>query len=182
MSALAEQVSSFKTFSSLDERYLEKREEQKKVSEASSGVDVVKIALGKYEFVVEVGVVVETVVYKTPIPLPRSFPWALGVIELRGEVLPLIDLLSFNKGESLKADRNSRMLIVRQEQTVFALLVSSVSAVMRVAEFESIQQQQLADSKLTFNKRVEFDKERLPFFDLKDLLNNQDFLNLTFEF
>jgi len=143
----------------------------------------VKIAIGQDEFAVEVGVAVETILYKKPDLLPRSFDWVLGLIELRGEVVPVIDMASFNGQAAMEITPQTRLLIVRHEKLSFALVVSGVSPVSYVPSLlNDVEQapQKPANYKIGFDKWVKLEGSKLNFLDLKNLVNEPGFLTLTY--
>lgn len=183
MAALAQELTVFDFIQSLDEQYQKKRESHKVSDKSSIGISLVKIVVGSNDFAVEVGIAVETIVYKTPSPLPRSFPWILGLIELRGEVMPVIDLSLFSEQAPVEINPHTRLLIVRHEQLIFALVVSSVSPVSYVPSILDEGDEapkKLANYKISFDKWVKFQGEKLHFLDLRNIANQADFLTLTY--
>jgi len=175
MSALSEQEALFDTVELLDKKYLVKQDMLQRVTPADSLISIVRIMMNEDEFAVEVGAVVETIVYKTPSRLPRSFDWVLGVIELRGEVMPVLDFSCFKGKQALEITNSSRLLIVRHEGMVFALLVSSVSGMLNVPRILSQK-----EGGSTVKQWVEMKNKKIPFLDLKALLDSNDFLKLTY--
>jgi chemotaxis signal transduction protein len=183
MSALIKQVIPFHLISALDDEYLNKRATLKDVSKGPAGISIVQLDVAKTSFAVEVGVAVETILYRKPQALPRSQAWALGVIELRGEVVPIIDLAILNNQTASAIDKNSRLMIVRHEQLVFGLLVSNVSAVSSVPKIHEGSHNELSEfgwQKTTTRQWVDIHGKKIHFFDLKNLLNQADFLTLTY--
>lgn len=183
MAALAPELTVFDFIQSLDAQYQKKRASHKVSDKLSIGISLVKIVVGSNEFAVEVGVAVETIVYKNPSPLPRSFPWVLGLIELRGEVMPVIDLSLFSEQAPVEINSHTRLLIVRHEQMIFALVVSSVSPVSYVSLLLDESEQapkKLASYKISFDKWVKFQGENLHFLDLRNIANQTGFLTLTY--
>ncbi|MEL0253263.1 MAG: chemotaxis protein CheW [Novosphingobium sp.] len=68
-------------------------------------------------------------------PFPASRPDIVGALELRGEVIPVIDLASALSKESVdgdarQSDDRSIIVILRQEQHVFAALADGIIGVM----------------------------------------------------
>jgi len=175
MSALPEQKAFFDAVAILDKQYLVKQKNLQKTSQAGSLISIVRVMMNKDEFAVEVGAVVETIVYKEPSRLPRSFDWILGLIELRGEVIPVIDFSDFTGNGALEVSHSSRLLIVRYDEMVFALLVSSVSGMLNVPEIFSLKK----DSGV-LEQWVAVTNKKVPFLDLKALLSNNNFLKLTY--
>lgn len=183
MSKLQGEINPLELISSLDSAYLTRRLALKNITKGAAGICVVQIEVAGEGFAVEVGVAVEIIPYKTPEALPRSFPWALGMIELRGEVVPIIDLSILNDSNPIIIDKNSRLMIVRYGQQLFGLLVSKVSAVSyvpRIHEGVDNEFSELVWGNMSINKWVDIHGKKTHFFDLKNLANRSDFLTLTY--
>jgi chemotaxis signal transduction protein len=183
MSALAKQINPYNLISSLERDYSDKKQILKEVNKGQAGISVVQVVVADMVFVVEVGLAVETIRYKKPQQLPRSYPWGLGVIEVRSEVMPVLDLAVFNEQPAVKIDRDCRLMIIRHEDLVFALLISSVSAVSTVPEiFENANETELGEfswGKTNINQWVEIHGKKRHFLDVKSLMNCAKFLQLT---
>jgi len=66
-------------------------------------------------------------------PLPRSLDFVEGVINLRGEVIPVIDLRKRFGLQEIEITDDSRIIIVEVEERMVGLIVDSVSEVNRLA-------------------------------------------------
>lgn len=66
-------------------------------------------------------------------PVPRAPEFVEGVINLRGQIIPIADLRKrFNLGESQR-DAQSRIVVVEVENHVLGLIVDAVSEVLRIS-------------------------------------------------
>lgn len=66
--------------------------------------------------------------------IPNSPRYVLGLINLRGDVVPVIDLnlkLGFNGCE---IDENKRIIIIREDEIVVGLMVDSSSEVLEISQ------------------------------------------------
>jgi purine-binding chemotaxis protein CheW len=64
--------------------------------------------------------------------VPHAPPFVEGVVNLRGQVIPVVDLRKrFRLGE-VERDKNTRIVVVELGETVVGFLVDSVSEVLRV--------------------------------------------------
>jgi purine-binding chemotaxis protein CheW len=88
------------------------------------GIDIVQI-----QEIIKVPVITE---------VPRAPACVLGIISLRGTIVPVADLRSVLGMESRVVDRQSRILVLRGEGEPVGLLVDRVSSVVRF-ERESIE-------------------------------------------
>ncbi|TAL91199.1 MAG: chemotaxis protein CheW, partial [Rhodanobacter sp.] len=59
-------------------------------------------------------------------PVPRTQAWLLGVANVRGNLVPVVDLARFLFGERTQQSDRSRLLVVRQGSGNVALLVAEV--------------------------------------------------------
>ena len=66
--------------------------------------------------------------------VPHAPAFVEGVINLRGQVIPVVDLRKRFGLEPLQRDRNTRIVVVELGQKVVGFVVDSVSEVLRVPE------------------------------------------------
>jgi len=184
MNAVAEQIIPFNIVESLDSQYLDKRNELEQVAQLSAGTSVVSVDVAGFKFAVEVGKAVETIRFKQPQPLPRSFNWVLGLIELRGEVIPVVDFAAFNKQGKTNIDATTRLLVIRHNQTAYAMLVSGVSSVFEITDFynqdDSEAPTRPSGFAVEFEQWVVLNGEKTHFMDLQALEEHSEFLTITF--
>ncbi len=102
-------------------------------------VQLVAFILEKEEFAVDIQQVKEVLKVSSITPLPRSFDFIEGVINLRGDIIPVIDLCRrFGLDRDDDRDEQSRIIIVEVEENAVGLIVDSVSEVVRLPQ-DSIQ-------------------------------------------
>ena len=101
---------------------------------SDGGKEIVSFRLGEEEFGVEIMSVREIRGWSKATPLPHSPPYVRGVINLRGAVLPVIDL-NQRFGEA-PSDPSSRhvVIVVQVENAQFGLLVDAVSDILHVTQ------------------------------------------------
>ncbi|AFJ02907.1 type IV pili signal transduction protein PilI [Methylophaga frappieri] len=58
--------------------------------------------------------------------VPKAQPWIYGVANIRGDLLPLIDLKLFLQGETSQPDKRSRIMILNHPSLYSGLLVDEV--------------------------------------------------------
>jgi purine-binding chemotaxis protein CheW len=92
----------------------------------------VLFAIGAEEFGIEIGKIVEIVRAQTPTPLPDVPPYIEGVINLRGTVIPLIDL---RKRMGVEAHpEKERIIIIKVHGEKIGILVDEVKEIVRIDE------------------------------------------------
>ena len=96
---------------------------------------LVSFRIGNEEFGVDVLMVQEIIRPTTITPIPTASVAILGMINLRGRIIPIVDLrkhLHIAGGESGEGDRRKRILIIEMGGHVTGFVVDSVSEVMKV--------------------------------------------------
>ncbi len=68
--------------------------------------------------------------------IPGTVSWMKGVANIRGTLVPIVDLLGFTKEESARLNRKSRVLVMRQGDFVSGLLVTEVLGLRHFHEEE----------------------------------------------
>jgi purine-binding chemotaxis protein CheW len=95
---------------------------------------IVIFELGTEHFGVEIERV-ESIIKMQPITqLPHVPDFIEGVTNLRGKVLPVIDLRKRFGLEAREADKHSRIIVVNVDQTEVGMIVDQVSEVLTVPE------------------------------------------------
>lgn len=97
---------------------------------------VIGFRIGEESYGIPISVVREIVRVPNITAVPNSPETILGVINLRGKIVPVMDLRKrFGLGE-LRADKKSRILVVDMESRLFGLLVNSASEVLKIPASE----------------------------------------------
>ncbi|MFY9504231.1 MAG: chemotaxis protein CheW [Dethiobacteria bacterium] len=96
-------------------------------------IQVVAFVLNNEEFACDINNVREVLKMVKVTPLPQSLKFVEGVINLRGEVIPVVDLRKrFNLPEVDYSER-SRIIIVEVGPSQVGLIVDEVSEVLRLS-------------------------------------------------
>jgi purine-binding chemotaxis protein CheW len=95
---------------------------------------IVIFELGTEHFGVEIGRVESIIKMQTITQLPHVPDFIEGVTNLRGKVLPVIDLRKRFGLAVRAADKNSRIIVVNLDQTEVGMIVDQVSEVLTVPE------------------------------------------------
>lgn len=108
------------------------------VEQRSEKLELISFRIDSQEFCLDIMAVREIRGWTPATPLPHSPPFVRGVINLRGAVLPIIDLKArFGLGDSQPTAR-SVIIVVRVGHRLIGLLVDAVSEVL-AAERGAIQ-------------------------------------------
>jgi purine-binding chemotaxis protein CheW len=96
---------------------------------------VVALRCGAASFGIPIDKVREIVMVPDITPVPDSGPYVLGIINLRGRILPVIDLALRLALGSGPRERTGRILVVEQDvQHLVGLLVDDAAEVLRIPE------------------------------------------------
>lgn len=99
--------------------------------------DYLAFLVGNEEYGVEIGRLREIIKVRSVTEVPHAPPFVLGVIAVRGVVLPVIDLHRRLRLASDGMSRAARFLVVRRgEDELFGLLVDEVRQVVRLSDPE----------------------------------------------
>ncbi|MBN1880812.1 MAG: chemotaxis protein CheW [Deltaproteobacteria bacterium] len=106
--------------------------------ERAGDMQIVTFFLSNEEFGVDILLVQEIIRPTTITEVPNTPAFLEGVINLRGKVVPVVDLRRRLDLEITPTDKATRIMIIELEEKVTGFIVDSVSKVMSV-HTESIQ-------------------------------------------
>lgn len=98
---------------------------------------LVTFSLGSYYFGIDVTSVQEIIRTRSLAPVPLSHPAVLGLLNLRGQIVTVIDLkerLNFPQMEKRRRDGDAMNVIVRTESGPVSLQVDAIGDVLDVDE------------------------------------------------
>jgi purine-binding chemotaxis protein CheW len=102
------------------------------LSHLSASDEILTFTLGAEEYGVDILKVQEIRGYDSVTRLPDSPPWIKGVINLRGAIIPVVDLrIKFKLGDAAY-DAFTVMIILNVANRVIGIVVDSVSDVTRL--------------------------------------------------
>ncbi|MHA6258525.1 chemotaxis protein CheW [Sporosarcina sp. CAU 1771] len=94
--------------------------------------EYVEFRVGKNHFAIGINHVREII---EPVPitvLPHLHPFIEGIIQLRGEVIPVVDLKKVTGNNCTKADEEAKFIISELDGTTIGLDVSAVTQIERI--------------------------------------------------
>jgi purine-binding chemotaxis protein CheW len=95
-------------------------------------LQLVTFNIGSEEFGVEILKVQEIIRTMEITKVPKSPPFVEGVINLRGKVIPIIDLRKRFGLEAKTHDSHTRIIVIEIKQMIVGFVVDSVSEVLRI--------------------------------------------------
>jgi len=107
-------------------------ESEEKIQEDSGEMQLVSFFVGQEEFGADI-LIVEEIIRPMPITrVPNAPHFVEGVINLRGRVIPVIDLRKRLNSGSTENTRKTRFIIVDVDGKITGFIVDSVSQVLRI--------------------------------------------------
>jgi twitching motility protein PilI len=119
-------ASAFDTLLDYEERSLLHVPGRPESIEAAGHWRGVGFRLGERRFVSSFDEVMEILSLPPVTPVPGAQPWMLGVANVRGTLLPVVDLKQFLEGERTVMHEGQRVLIVRQSGGNVAVLIDEL--------------------------------------------------------
>lgn len=123
----------------------------------------------------------EVLRYSEIAPVPGSPSYVLGIINLRGNVVTVIDTRSRFGLQGAEVTDNSRIVIIEAEKQVIGILVDSVAEVvyLRTSEIDSTPNIGTEESAKFIQGVSNREDELLILVDLNKLLNDEEWDELS---
>ncbi len=106
--------------------------ETKNINEANEILQLVSFKIGNEEFGVDILKVQEINKMVEITKMPNSPHFVEGVINLRGKVIPVVDLRKRLGLNAVEKTKDTRIIIVEVEGKIIGFIVDSVSEVLRI--------------------------------------------------
>jgi purine-binding chemotaxis protein CheW len=97
-------------------------------------VQLVTFRVGGEEFGLDVFAVHEILRYQAPTPMPRAPEFVEGVLDVRGTLVPIVDLRRRFETPQVEYDEDTRIVLVDFNDERLGLVVDSVTEVLRAPE------------------------------------------------
>ena len=108
-------------------------------------IQIVGFMLGEEEYGVDILSVDEILKMTKITRVPKSSEFVKGVINLRGNVVPILNVRKKFKGEEKVVDETTRIIILTVNNNRFGIIIDNVTEVIRIRE-EDIEEPNLIDS------------------------------------
>jgi purine-binding chemotaxis protein CheW len=95
-------------------------------------IQLVTFSIGDEEFGVDILKVQEIIRTMEITKVPKAPDFVEGVINLRGNVIPIIDLRKRFGLETREHDKHTRIIVIEINKTIVGFIVDSVSEVLRI--------------------------------------------------
>jgi twitching motility protein PilI len=104
--------------------------------------------LGQHQLVAPLGEVVEILTYPGLSKVPGARSWVKGIANIRGNLLPIMDLQAYLGGHNAVPNRNTRVLVVEYKDVLSGLVVDEVLGLRHFLVEEREDDIQLDDDRL----------------------------------
>lgn len=112
--------------------------------------------IGSRRLASEFGEVREILSMPPVTPVPGAQPWMLGVANVRGTLVPIVDLKQFLEGERTVIHEHQRVLLVRQPGGDVAVLIDELYGQRSFAEQHLLAEDQIAAERLADGRYAHF--------------------------
>ncbi len=109
--------------------------QQIEVAEEWSGIG---FRLGELRLVAPLGEVVEVLTYPGLSKVPRTKSWVRGIANVRGNLLPIMDLQGYLSGKPITMTRRSRVLVINHKGVFSGLVVDEVLGLKHFVNEEQV--------------------------------------------
>ncbi|MBO0346537.1 chemotaxis protein CheW [Roseibium limicola] len=133
----------------------------------------ISFTLGKDEYAIDIMAVREIKGWTHTTPLPNQSPHVLGVLNLRGAIVPILDLRSrFGQGLTETTPMHV-VIIVNVGERTFGILVDAVSDILTVEpkEIKPVPENDKTGSEAYLNGIINADHGMVVVLSLKELFN-----------
>lgn len=103
-------------------------------SQAVNHDEYMTFILGKMKYAIELPKIREILTYPEIItPLPNTSKWVKGLINLRGEVVPILDVrIKFNTGEIIYDENTAVIAVITSDKRMLGIVVDKVDDVQNI--------------------------------------------------
>jgi twitching motility protein PilI len=112
--------------------------------------------IGRQRLASNFGEVVEILPMPAVTPVPGAQPWMLGVANIRGNLLPIVDLKQFLEGERTVLHEGQRVLVVRQPGGDVAVTIDELYGQRSFNDEQQIPGDALSESALAEGRYAHF--------------------------
>ena len=140
------------------------------MQEFGDTLQIVAFSVDGVEYAFPIANVKEIIRYQNPQPTSSTTPWMRGVINLRGSIVPIIDLGTRLGRHSEVDPARSKILVLEHNGTTVGAVVSSVDEV-RTVDREQVQDAPGAAGAASIDAVVTVDDRLIMLLDAMSLLD-----------
>ena len=113
--------------------------------------------------------------------VPSALSWVKGIANIRGMLLPIMDLRDFIDGEAIQAGRKTRVILIKKGELVSGLMVDEVFGMRHFFEEERTENVPESSDNLKKYLQGAFRKGNMHWgvFDMDNLAEDPEFLQVA---
>lgn len=113
--------------------------------------------------------------------VPGTMPWVKGLANIRGSLLPVMDLQKYLGQSSIHLRQHSRIMVIRQGELMVGLLVDEVLGLRHFEPEEQVDRVQKLDPAIKPYIRGAFNQESQTwhYFDMTSLAEDPEFFKVA---
>ena len=137
--------------------------------------------VGNTRLLLPLGEVNEILRYPNITKVPSALSWVKGLANIRGNLLPIIDLNRFVDNDALKLTRTSRVLVIQRGELSSGLLVDEVYGMRHFFTEEHSKNLPETSDKLKTYLKGSFIQNEVEWgvFSVAELAQSSEFLNIA---
>lgn len=138
----------------------------------------IAFSVDEYNLVSEIGHIVEILTVPAVTRVPGAKSWVLGVANVRGTLVPVVDFRKFLGGEATVPTKYTRVLVVQQSGGVVGLMIDEVHGQRHFLIEEECDEGQYAERPIARFLTREYRKGDTTWgaLDVARLVHNPDFM------
>ena len=135
---------------------------------------LVVFTLKDREYAIDVAQVREVIRTTEILPLPDVPFWIEGIINLRGDIIPILSLKRKLGIETETQSPMNRVIIAHRQQRCFGILVDNVTGVVNISKKELNIPDEILSESGTIHAVAKIKDRMIPLLDLYNLLTDHD--------
>lgn len=156
----------------LRERALALAQEQPLNETGNGTVEVLEFTLAYERYAIETRHVRQVALLEGLTPLPCTPPFVLGIVNLRGAILPVINLKNFFELPEKGLTDLGKVIVLQSENTLFSILADEIAGVRRIL-LADIQSSLPVLTRVLKNYLKGITSERVALLDAEKLLASE---------
>ena len=151
----------------------------KKAGDSSDEWSGVTFSVGSTHMACNIGRISEILPYPQSTPVPGAKPWIIGLANVRGELLTVVDLSWFLTGVRTPLTARTRLLATSLNKAPLGLLIDEVFGQRHFLNSDAVPADLEEDSPLgsVISKQHQIGAETWKVLDLDQLFHSAEFLN-----
>lgn len=142
-----------------------------KANKKQDAFEVLIFKAGPALFAVELRSILEVLGLLTITPIPLSRDYVLGLVNVRNEIIAVLDIRKIMEGEFVKPIKTSRILVLNSREMSAGIVIDKVEALFEVTKSDI--EYDISALKIKFEEYVKYlikyDKKDIPVIDVEKI-------------